>query len=96
MKQKELTEKQKEILNRLNTVLDDAVDAQIGFVFDNDDCTLSAYNNENVIDGYAGREPEEENDEIMNWDEVFIISKRFDYFDNAMQTYYLHFNDEAL
>ena len=96
MKQKELTEKQKEILNRLNAVLDEAVDAQIGFVYDNDDFTLSAYNNENVIDGYAGRKPEEENDTLMNWDEVFIISKRFDYFDNAMQSYYLHFTDEAV
>lgn len=96
MKQKKLTDAQLEVLGKIENLIKEAKVLGVGFIYDNDDCSLSAFNAENVIDVYSGRDIEDEEDEIMNWDEIFLFTKRFDYFDSGMQNLYLHFNDEAL
>ena len=95
MKQKELTEKQKEILVRLECALQDANDNNIGFLFDEDDCSLTAFNAENVNIPYSGRSKESDNDERIDWDSSSIIgSFRADYFNNNFDNFYLHFEEE--
>lgn len=95
MKQKELTEKQKEILERLGKVLNECVLENIGLVFDEEDCSLTAYNAENVNLDYCGRQQESENDERINWDLTEIVNCfNADYFNNGFDSYYLNFDKE--
>ena len=96
MKQKDLTKEQYEVFEKMNELFKEARAKGVGFIFDNDDCTLSLYNAENIEDSYAGREKEDDADELMNWDVVYVIDDRMDYFDSGMQSYYLHFKNEAV
>ena len=94
MKQKVLTEKQHEILDRLESVLKEAIENNIGFLFDEDDCSLTAFNAENVNIPYSGRSKESDNDERIDWDSSSIIeSFRADYFNNNFDNFYLHFEE---
>lgn len=94
MKQKELTNEQKEVLARLGNILAEAQGKGIGFVFDEDDCTLNAYNAENVNFDYCGRSQESDNDERMNWDLAeYILDFHCDYFNSAFDNYYLNFDE---
>ena len=97
MKQKVLTEKQHEILGRLESVLKEANENKIGFVYDCGDNSLTAYNAENVIKDYCGRYKEDVSDEKIDWDSASIIENfNADWFDNGFDDYYLHFNDESV
>ena len=97
MKQKVLTEKQHEILGRLEAVLKEANENKIGFVFDNADRSLTAYNSENVELAYMA-EPitkEYEEDEEIDWDSASIIENfKADDFNSEFSGYYLHFPEE--
>lgn len=94
MKQKELTTEQKEVLARLGNILTEAQEKKIGFVFDEDDCTLNAFNAENVNIAYCGRSQESDNDERMNWDYAeYIVGFNCDYFNSGFDNYYLNFNE---
>lgn len=94
MKQKELTEKQHEILGRLEAVLKEANENNIGFVFDEDDCSLTAYNAENVNIPYSGRYCESENDEKIDWDSASILKNfKCDYLNIQFDDFYLHFEE---
>lgn len=87
--QKFLTEKQHEILGRLEAVLKEANDNNIGFVFDQSDCTLSAFNAENVNLMLCGRCGEED-DVPMDWDFAsFVENFNADYFHSSYDKYYL-------
>ena len=93
MKQKVLTEKQSEIISRLEEVLKEAQENDIAFVFDEDDCTLTAYNAENVNIPYCGRYSESENDEKMNWDISHVVGNFVaDYFNTGFDDFYLNFD----
>lgn len=96
MEQLKLTDKQKEILKRLDGVIQEAVEAKIGFVYDLDDQTVNAYNASNADDSYAGRLPENEDDCELNFYENtlthVVCSKFLDYYDGGMQSYYLKSN----
>ena len=95
MKQKVLTANQHEVLGRLEAILKEAQENNIGFVFDEDDCSLSAFNAENVELSYCGRNSESDNDEKIDWDSSSIIENfNADYFNNAYDNYYLHFKEE--
>jgi hypothetical protein len=97
MKQKVLTEKQHEVLGRLEAILKEAQENNIGFVYDNADGTLTAYNEENVDYGYNAepRTKEYEEDVKIDWDSASII-KNFNanYFNCSYDEYYLHFKEE--
>lgn len=95
MKQKELTEKQHEVLGRLEAILKEAQENHIGFVFDEDDCSLTAFNAENVELSYCGRSQDSDNDEEIDWDSASIIENfKADYFNCGWDTYFLHFKEE--
>lgn len=95
MKQKVLTEKQHEILGRLESILKEVNENNIGFVFDESDSSLSAFNAENVELQYCGRSQEYDNDKEMDWDSAsFIENFKADYFDSGFHTYFLHFKEE--
>ena len=95
MKQKVLTEKQHEVLGRLESILKEAKENKIGLVFDEDDCSLTAFNAENVELSYCHHCQEYDNDEKIDWDSASII-KNFnaDNFNSGFDTYYLHFKEE--
>lgn len=95
MKQKVLTEKQHEVLGRLEAILKEAQENNIGFVFDEEDCSLTAFNTENVELSYCGRNSESDNDEEIDWDSSSIIENfKADYFNNGYDYFYLHFKEE--
>ncbi len=95
MKQKELTEKQHEVLGRLEAILKEAHENHIGFVYDEDDCSLTAFNAENVELSYCGRNQESDNDEEVDWDSSSIVENfKADYFNAGYASYYLHFKEE--
>ena len=94
MKQKELTEQQMNCLNVLKEALETCKKNNIGFVYDNDDCSMSAFNAENVNDFYCGLHGEDDGDELMNWDLVEIVDVKMDFFDSGMQNLYLNFEEK--
>ena len=74
MKQKVLTEKQHEILGRLEKILEEAKENGIGLIYDTADETLTAYNAENVEECYTDYfSPWWENEEKFDWDSASII-----------------------
>ena len=91
MKQKELTDIQKSLLENLESVLKEAARLNIRFIYDCGDCTVSAFNGENVEVCYPGSKENEE-DESMNWD---IAHPLFEFnmgdFDSRFDKLYLHF-----
>ena len=94
MKQKDLTTEQKDVLARLSSILAEANEKKIGFVFDEGDCTLMAYNAENVNLDYCGRSQESDNDERINWDLAEYVSDfRCDCFNSGFDVYYLNFDE---
>ena len=94
MKQKVLTEKQHEVLGRLESILKEARENNIGFVFDEDDYSLTAFNAENVNMPYSGRNAEDTGDEEIDWDSCSIIENfNADSFNNQFDRYYLNFNE---
>ena len=93
MKQKELTEGQKFCLEMLNAALKVCKQSGIGFVYDTNDCSVSAFNAENLADLYGGRDREDEADALMDWDLVEAVSTEMDFFDSGMQNYYLKFKE---
>lgn len=92
MKQKELTFEQKEVLEKLDAILKEAKSRNIGFVFDEEDGSMTAYNAENVSFTYSGGKKEEDEDELMNWDLCEIVDVHMDHFHNAFDYLYLDFN----
>ena len=95
MKQKVLTEKQHEVLGRLEAILKEAQENHIGFVCDEGDCTLTAFNAENVDFSLCGCDCTNENEEQIDWDSASIIENfNADYFNSNYDKYYLHFNEE--
>ena len=92
MKQKELTFEQKEILKKLDAVLAEAKSKDIGFIFDEEDGSMTAYNAENVNFTYSGRGKEEDGDELMIWDLCEVVDVHMDHFHNAFDYLYLDFN----
>ena len=90
MKQKSLTKEQKELLCRFKEILIEAEEKNIAFVFDREDCSVSAYNNDGVKETYASRIKEDESDEYLDWDNGSIIMY-VDYFDSFDQCYLLKF-----
>ena len=95
MKQKVLTKKQHEIIGRLEALLNEANENNIGFVFDEDDYTLTAYNAENVNIPYSGRWRDSNDDEEIDWDSASIVENfKCDSFNNQFDRYYLHFEEE--
>lgn len=94
MKQKILTEKQHEVLGRLEALLKEAKENKIGFVFDEDDYSLTAFNAENVNMPYSCRNAEDTGDEEIDWDSCSIIENfNVDSFNNQFDRYYLNFNE---
>ena len=94
MKQKVLTEKQHEVLGRLETILREAKENKIGFVFDEDDYSLTAFNAENVSMPYSGRNAEDIGDEQIDWDSCSIIENFYaDSFNCQFDSYYLKFEE---
>lgn len=97
MEQLKLTQKQQEILKRLDQAVKEAIEARIGFVYDIDDMSVNAYNASNVKSGYAGRVVEDEDDCELNFYASrlthMVGEQRFcDYYDGCMQSYYLKSN----
>ena len=95
MEQLKLTDKQKEILKRLDGVIQEAVETKIGFVYDLEDQTVNAYNASNANESYAGSLPENEDDCELNFYKntlTHVCSKFLDYYDGRMQSYYLKSN----
>ena len=94
MKQKVLTEKQHEVLGRLEAVLKEVEENKIRLVFDEDDYSLTAFNAENVNIPYSGRNADDTGDEKIDWDSCYII-KNFnaDSFNNQFDSYYLNFEE---
>lgn len=91
MKQKELTDIQKSLLENLESVLKEAARLNIRFIYDCGDCTVSAFNGENVEDCYPGSK-EDEKDERMNWDITHpLFEFNMDYFDSGYDILNLHF-----
>ena len=74
MEQKSLTEKQHEIIGRLEKLLKEAQENKILFVCDSADCSLSAFNGENVEDFYQyyGK-PENDSEEKIDWDSTSML-----------------------
>ncbi|GEM_PF-6496414 len=92
MEQKFLTEKQHEIIGRLESVLKEAEENKIGFVYDCSDHSMSAFNAENVEDRYAGLTKEDESDKEMDWDMAsYIENINMDYFDSGYNNCYIKF-----
>ena len=91
MKQKELTDIQKSLLENLESVLKEAARLNIRFIYDCGDCTVSAFNGENVEVCYPGSK-EDEKDERMNWDIAHpLFEFNMDYFDSGFDNLNLHF-----
>ena len=91
MKQKELTDIQKSLLENLESVLKEAARLNIRFFYDCGDCTVSAFNGENVEDCYSGSKENEE-DESMDWDIAHpLFEFKMDYFDSRFDNLNLHF-----
>ena len=94
MKQKNLTEHQIEVLKKLEDAFKEANENNIGFVYDENDCSLTAYNAENVIIPYCGRCKESDNDERMDWDSTHMVANfSCDYFNCGFDDYYLNFTE---
>ena len=92
MKQKPLTDEQKELLKRLEATLKECDEKNIAFVFDREDSSLTAYNSTGVECTYAGRAPEDyERDEKMDWTKSSIVEIGIDYFDSFDQDFILTF-----
>lgn len=92
MEQLVLTPEQHEVLGRLEAVLKEAKQQNIGFVYDLCDGSVTAYNNANSFEQYAGIHKEDDTDEKMDWDSASIIENiSMDYFDSGMQDFYLKF-----
>lgn len=92
MKQKPLTDEQKELLKRLEATLKECEEKNIAFVFDREDCSVTAYNSDGVECTYAGRVPEDyERDEKMDWTKSDIVEICIDYFDSFDQDFILKF-----
>ena len=95
MKQKVLTEKQHEVLGKLEAVLKEAKENNIGFVYDCGDNSLTAFNAENVNESYCGRNPERDSDKRIDWDSTSVIENfNADWFDNGFDNYYLNFDEQ--
>lgn len=90
MKQKPLTEEQKELLKRLEATLKECEEKNIAFVFDREDCSVTAYNSDGIVCTYAGRDKEDKSDEFLDWDNCSIVMS-IDYFDSYNQCYLLKF-----
>jgi hypothetical protein len=91
MKQLALTEAQHSVIAKLNSVLKEANDLNIGLVLDEADRTLTAFNSENVAEGYTGTCPEEGGEE-MNWDVCEVLNdSNIDYFNSHYNNYHLNF-----
>lgn len=74
MEQKELTEKQKEIIRKIESILKEAQDNKILFLFDSADCSVSAFNGENVEDYYAAYyEKPKEWESKFDWDFAYVL-----------------------
>lgn len=83
MKQKVLTEKQKEILQRLELVINEAIENNIGFIFDDEDCSVTAYNAENITStDYVENCEDCENFAEIDWFKCHVMSSRLDRFDS--------------
>ena len=93
MGQLELTEKQKEILKRLNDVVQEALEAKIGFVYDLDDYSLNAYNASNKAESYVGRDSITDNDFALlyggNFSQMINTNGFVDYYDGSMESYFV-------
>lgn len=93
MGQLELTEKQKEILKRLNDVVQEALEAKIGFVYDLDDYSLNAYNASNQSERYAGRDSRTGYDFALlyggNFSQMINTYGFVDYYDGSMESYFV-------
>ena len=93
MKQKVLNEKQHEILGRLEKVLKEASENNISFIYDTMDCSLLAYNNENVEDyGPYGHFPKKDEAVSIDFEKCTTV-KNFncDYTDSFNEDYCLSF-----
>lgn len=91
MKQKALTEKQHEIIGRLEKLLKEADNNGIKFVYDIADLSLTAFNGENVSESYSyyGKD---EGGELMDWDSASILEDVvIDSFNSNIEDYYLVF-----
>lgn len=95
MKQKPLNEKQREVLERLAAAVQEAEDTGLKFVYDLNDGSVMAYNGEGVSECYAGRDPEDDDEEV-DWDAAVFVGEHhwLDYFDSSMQYYYLKIENE--
>lgn len=97
MKQKVLTEKQHEVLGRLEAVLKEVTENNIGLIYDYADDSLTAYNEENVDFGYFGESltKEYEEDVEIDWDSASIVKNfKGNYLDSNYYKFYLHFKEE--
>lgn len=90
MKQKELTDIQKSLLENLESVLKEAARLNIRFIYDLDDRSVTAYNGENIHD--ASTAMEHDNDEPINWDKTLTFFQfHMDFVDTRYHELYLHF-----
>lgn len=93
MKQKPLTDEQKELLKRLEATIKECEEKNIAFVYDRDDESVTAYNSDGVESTYSGCRLEDYNrDEKMDWNKgKFIIDLNMDYFDSFEGYFILKF-----
>ena len=92
MKQKVLTEKQHEIIGRIEKLLKEADENGIKFVYDIADLSLTAFNGENVSDFYSyyGKD---ENGNLMDWDSASILEDVvIESFNSNVEDFYLVFD----
>lgn len=90
MKQKELTDIQKSLLENLESVLKEAARLNIRFIYDLDDRSVTAYNGENIHDTSTAME--HDNDEPINWDKTLTFFQFYmDFVDTRYHELYLHF-----
>lgn len=94
MKQRILTERQRNLLTQINELFKKAHEEDLGFIYDISDGSLTAFNSANVSDFYTGREgrKEDKDDEEINFDLCYQVDNAsVDYVDYARQNYYLKF-----
>ena len=93
MKQKELTKKQEEIVERLHDVIAEADAADIGLAFDTWDKTLHAFNAENVSCNYGCIYGATENDENLDKDKCLTMEVEIEPYNSQCGNFILEFEE---
>lgn len=87
MKQKELTKEQVEICKKINALLEEANAHGIEFLFDNEDCSITAFNADGVVMCYTNGTPDDV--EKIDWDKCYTFDSNLYSYDSNYESFYL-------